>query len=166
MRHSNARDVWLLLGGMLVGWVVMIESHEFGHLIGGWVSGATLVTVDLAPWRLPYSIHAPDPNPLVTLWAGPVLGVLVPVTTAMLLGHRFAWFLANFCLLANGTYMAVGWFAGDAQLDSSRLLQNGTPAWLLGLYCFATIPLGYHRFRRDCIHLLSPAMNDRSDDAI
>ncbi len=142
----------LLFGLMLIAaWVVMTFTHELGHLIGGFVGGAKLTSVDLAPWRLPYSIHSPDPYPLLTLWAGPILGVIVPIGLASFVRSGWTWLIADFCLLANGCYLALAWLSGDRFLDTARLLDAGThPIWLAA-FCTVTIATGYVRFRRDCI---------------
>lgn len=139
-----------IAGLFIASWVVMTTMHEFGHLIGGRLCGATLVKHDLAPWRLPYSIHSPDPHPLVTLWMGPMFGAVAPLLIALVLRRRWAWFVADFCLLANGTYLAVAWWSGDPLLDTQRLLAaDAHPATIL-VYCAVTIGLGYVWFREDC----------------
>lgn len=79
----------------------MTLTHECGHIVGGWMGGATLTDCDLAPWRMPYSLHAPDPRPLMTLWSGPVLGVIVPLLAAAVIQRPWSWFVADFCVLAN-----------------------------------------------------------------
>lgn len=140
---------------LIASWVVMTVTHETGHLIGGFMGGATLTDFDLAPWRLPYSLHSPDPYPLLTLWGGPFFGVLFPVAIAALISRCWAWFVADFCLLANGGYLALAWFSGDRFLDTTRLLDAGTPPSSIVIYCIATIGIGYLRFRSDCAHYLS-----------
>ena len=100
----------------------MTITHECGHVIGGMAGGATLTSFDLAPWRMPYSMHSPDPHPLVTLWAGPLIGVAVPLATASIAGKRWVWFIADFCLMANGGYLALAWLSSDRFLDTPRLL--------------------------------------------
>lgn len=139
---------------ILVAWVVMTFTHEIGHVVGGWVGGAKLTDLDLAPWRMPYSLHSPDPHPLLTLWSGPLLGVLIPLSIAPLIRHRWAWFVADFCLLANGAYLALAWIAGDRFLDTPRLLQAGSHPITIALYCLITIGFGYTRFRNDCAAVL------------
>ena len=110
---------------------------------------------DLYPWHLPYSLFAPDPHPLVTLWGGPILGVLIPVMAAAFIRNDWAWFVANFCLLANGLYLATAWFTGDRYLDTAKLLEHGAhPIWIAG-YCAATIGFGYAGFRRHLLRILS-----------
>lgn len=148
---------------LLVSWVVMTFTHECGHVIGGMACGATLTDLDLAPWRMPYSLHAPDPHPLVTLWAGPLLGVAIPITFAALVRRRWAWFIADFCLIANGGYLALAWISGDRFLDTPRLLDAGASPVFIVLYCVATIGPGYVRFRSDCIHYLVPPPKPQAD---
>ena len=134
-------------------WCVMTLTHEVGHILGGWCCGATLTDYDLLPWHLPYSFFEPDPLPLVTLWAGPILGVIVPMVIALAVRRDWAWFIAYFCLLANGAYIAVGWYSGDAELDTSKLIRNGAHPFSILLYCFATIVFGYAGFRRVCLQM-------------
>ncbi len=144
-----------LLMLLLVSWVVMTFTHELGHLIGGWSCGATLQAVDMWPWRLPYSLFDPDPLPLVTLWAGPILGVLLPVGLAAYLRQDWVWFVAHFCTLANGLYLATAWYSGDRFLDTQRLLAHGASPFAIGLYCIVTIGLGYIGFRRSITRVIS-----------
>lgn len=142
---------------LVVSWLVMTLTHEAGHVIGGWMGGATLTDSDFLPWHLPYSIHHPDPHPLLTLWSGPLFGVVAPGMLAILFRHRWLVFVADFCLLANGVYLTLGWIAGDRLLDTPRLLSAGTSPLLLALFCILATGIGYVRFRRDCIDQLSPS---------
>lgn len=137
-----------------MSWVAMTTTHELGHLVGGWIGGATLTDVDLAPWRLPYSVHQPDPYPLLTLWSGPVLGIAAPLIVASISRWRPAIFIADFCLLANGSYLALAWISGDRLLDTARLLDAGTPPWSLAVFCGLTVVIGYLRFRGTCAAVL------------
>ena len=106
---------------------------------------------------MPYSLHSPDPHPLVTLWAGPLLGVAVPLALATLIRTRWAWFIADFCLIANGGYLALAWLSGDRYLDTPRLLDAGAHPAFIALFCCFTIVLGYVRFRADCTLYLAPS---------
>lgn len=139
------------LGLLLISWCVMTTTHEVGHLVGGWCSGATLAKADLWPWHLPYSLFEPDPYPLVTLWCGPVLGVLVPLTIGICVRRDWAWFISFFCCLANGSYLALAWMVGDRYLDTFRLLQHGASPIALAVFCSLTIGIGYVGFRRCCV---------------
>ncbi len=140
---------------LLAAWCVMTFTHEAGHLIGGWIGGGTLRDVELRPWQLPYSLFQPDPHPRLTLWAGPILGVMAPLFAAAMICRRWACFIADFCLLANGVYLALAWFSGAPHLDTPRLLEEGAHPVAIAIYCVLTIGFGYVRFRRDCAQVLS-----------
>jgi len=157
---SNLTDTFLLKARILnfgflliLSWCVMTFTHEMGHIIGGTCCGGTLVSADLAPWRLPYSIFEPDPLPLATLWCGPILGVLAPLTFASLIRRDWSWFVSNFCTLANGVYIATAWFSNDRYLDTPQLLSHGAHPLMIGIYCVTTIGFGYVGFRRSCLHV-------------
>jgi len=142
---------------LAASWIVMTFTHESGHIIGGLACGATLTDYDLVPWRMPYSLHSPDPHPLITLWSGPLFGVAAPMGLAALIRKRWVWFIADFCLLANGCYLALAWVAGDRLLDTPRLLEAGANPASIVLYCVLSIGVGYTWFRSDCIYFLMPA---------
>ena len=139
---------------LVASWVVMTFTHEMGHIIGGKCCGGSLKSADLWPWHLPYSIFEPDPFPLVTLWAGLIIGVLAPVFIATIVQRDWMWFIANFCVLANGSYIATAWFSGDRYLDTPKLLEHGSSPISIAVYCLLTIGFGYVGFRRSCIAAL------------
>lgn len=146
---------------LVASWIVMTFTHEIGHIIGGTCCGGSLKSADLLPWHLPYSIFEPDPFPLVTLWAGLTIGVLAPVVLAIIVQREWMWFIANFCLIANGAYIATAWFSGDRYLDTPKMLEHGTSSITIALFCLLTIGFGYVGFRRSCISALSvPAKPD------
>lgn len=151
-----ANRILYFIALLIAAWCCMTLTHEAGHVLGGWCSGGTLIAYDLRPWKLPYSLFAPDPQPLVTLWAGPLLGVLVPLAFAATVRRDGVWFIAHFCMLANGVYLAAAWISQDPYLDTPRLLQEGAHPASIAIYCAVTIGLGYFAFRRSCIALLSP----------
>lgn len=132
----------------------MAMTHELGHVVAGLCCGGTLKQADILPWHLPFSIFDPDPYPLITLWSGPILGAFVPCLVAALVRHVWMWFVANFCLLANGAYLAAAWLTGDRFLDTARLLENGASSVSLAIYCIVTIGIGYVGFRRSCLAVL------------
>ena len=149
---------------LIIAWVVMTTTHELGHVIGGWIGGATLTKLNLAPWSLPYSLHHPDPHPLVTLWSGPVIGVLIPMMVAGLVRSQATWLIADFCLLANGVYLSLAWISGERFLDTSRLLDAGAHPLSITVFCAITISFGYVRFRQDCIDILTVDANPDQTD--
>lgn len=142
------------LGLCLLAWGVLLVTHETGHILAGWSCGGTLQAFELRPWRLPYSLFAPNPCPLRTVWGGPILGCLLPLLFAWLTGWREARLIACFCLLGNGLYLAVGWITGDPLLDTQQLLTHG--AWPLSLlvFCTLTISTGYLGLRRELVEEL------------
>ena len=91
----------------------------------------------------------------MTLWAGLIIGVLAPVAIAVIIQREWMWFIANFCVLANGTYIATAWFSGDRFLDTPKLLEHGASPTAIAVYCLLTIGFGYVGFRRSCISALS-----------
>ena len=140
---------------LVVSWCVMTLVHESGHLICGWFCGGTLVSADLLPWHLPYSIFEPDPKPLVTLGDEPN-----PIATKKGRNRKRDCntkngSAPNFCMLANGLYLATAWFTGDRYLDTTKLLEHGAYTWSIAVYCFLTIGAGYIGFRRQCVLVLS-----------
>ena len=156
------------VGLMVVSWCVMTFTHEMGHIVGGSCCGGSLKTADLYPWHLPYSIFDPDPMPLVTLWCGPILGVLVPLAIAFAVRRDWMWFIANFCVIANGAYLATAWFSTDRFLDTPELLRHGAHPVTLGIYCLLTLGFGYFGFRRSCMKvILAPTLKaPKSNDAV
>jgi len=84
-----------------------------------------------------------------------MFGVLAPVTIAVIIQRDWMWFIANFCVLANGAYIATAWFSGDRFLDTPKLLEHGASPILIGVYCLLTIGFGYVGFRRSCVSALS-----------
>ncbi len=151
-----ARPIFYFVLLLIASWTVMTFTHEAGHLVGGWFCGGTLLAADLLPWHMPYSIFSPDPKPLVTLWSGPILGVLVPLLAALVIRREGMWFIAHFCLLANGTYLASAWWSGDPYLDAPKLLKHGASPATIGFYCLVTIVVGYSGFRRSCLLIFRP----------
>lgn len=134
----------------------MVFTHELGHVLCGWLCGGNLINADLRPWRLPYSIFDPDPFPLVTLWGGPIIGIGIPILSAIAVRTSWARFIAFFCVLANGLYLAIAWVNGGSYLDTSKLLEHGAHPTAIVIYCLVTIGSGYVGFRRESIRVFSP----------
>ena len=150
----TARRLSTLLLWSAWSWVVMTVTHELRHVIGGLIGGAKLAAIELRPWHLPYSVLAPDPHPLLTLWSGPVLGCAIPIAVAGTCRRPAVWFVAWFCLLANSSYLLLGYLSGDAQLDTTRMLNAGTPPAVIFVAGGVLLAIGYTGFRRSCLDLL------------
>ena len=147
---------------LVASWFVMTFVHEIGHIVCGYACGGTLSDADLLPWHLPYSFFEPDPYPLVTLWGGPIIGVMIPVAVAFLIRSNWMWFIAYFCLLANGTYLATAWVSSDRLLDTPKMLEHGAHPISIAIYCLLTIGIGYTGFRRHCVLVLDQKPHEKS----
>ncbi|MDB2686576.1 M50 family metallopeptidase [Mariniblastus sp.] len=139
--------------------------HELGHVVGALVTGGVVEQVVLHPLTISRTDVSPNPNPLLVVWMGPVLGCLVPLICCWLVPRRLtsirniAIFFAGFCLLANGAYIAFGSF--DRVGDCGDMLSNGSPFWTLLLFGAVTIPFGFFVW-----HRLGPVRNFLADPTL
>jgi hypothetical protein len=124
----------------------MMAVHELGHVLGAWATGGVVRHVELRPWRISRTDVMPNPSPLIVAWAGPIVGVIVPLVM-WLLGRKFATkatkllrFFAGFCWIANGAYLAFGSIGGVG--DAGDLLRHGAAAWQLWLFGAVCVPAG------------------------
>jgi hypothetical protein len=139
----------LLVGALLpLCWLGMMAVHELGHAAALWSTGGTVAKVVLHPLTISRTDPGLNPRPLPVVWAGPFVGVLLPLAAlcvaraACLPGTHLLRFFAGFCLIANGCYLGVGVF--DAVGDARELLRLGAPAWQLGAFGLVTVPLGLY----------------------
>jgi hypothetical protein len=137
----------VLIGAtLLAAWWGMQAVHELGHLLAGWLTGAAVLGVELHPLRLSRTALGTNPHPLAVTWAGPLLGVTMPLAgwaAAALLRWRGAFLLrfwAGFCLVANGVYLGLGWM--DRVGDCGDLLREGAPVALLIASGLVAVPGG------------------------
>lgn len=158
---ANRWAVLLLL--LAWSWIVMTVCHELGHVVGGCCCGARVTVLELRPWEMPYSLYSPDPNPQVTVWAGPLLGCLVPMFAAIIINRPAVWFVGWFCVLANATYLLIGYVGGDSELDTTKILNAGTPEFAFWLFLAITGPVSYIKFRTQCILVMSTDSSSESE---
>ena len=134
-------------------WLGMMAVHESGHALGALLTGGHVQRIVLPILGFSRTDVSPNLNPLLEVWAGPVWGCVVPLS--ILLIARRPWpiwrFFAGFCLIANGSYLAVGWsmHAGDAW----ELVRLGMPRSLLtgvGLIGVSTGLFIWHRMDHRC----------------
>lgn len=137
-------------------WLGMQAVHELGHAVTAWVTGGDVERVVLLPWSISRTDVAPNPQPLVVVWGGPLLGVVIPLLTwGIVSWSRLAVaptmrFFAGFCLVANGLYLGVG-SLGEGIGDAGDLLRLGAPRWCLILFGAIAVPCGlalWHGLRR------------------
>lgn len=112
--------------------------HEFGHVLHAWISGGTVTKVVLHPLAISRTDVRPNPAPRFVVWGGFVWGVALPGVISLVAASRnwrwqpFFAFLAGFCLLANGAYLALGFWSPVG--DTRMLVRHGEfPALLLVL---------------------------------
>ena len=126
----------------------MMAVHEMGHVVGAIATGGTVEKVILHPLAISRTDLSDNPRPLVVVWAGPILGTLLPLALAFAARiAEFPWtylmrFFAGFCLIANGCYIGAGSFGGVG--DAGDLLRHGSPAWSLWVFGAIGLPLGLY----------------------
>jgi Peptidase M50B-like len=136
----------LILSTVLGSWLGMQLVHEFGHVLGAWLTGGRVARVVFHPLTISRTDLAHNPNPLAVVWAGPLFGVTAPLCLwAFAAAVRRTWtfvlrFFAGFCLLANGAYIGVGSFHGVG--DCGEMLRHGSALWQLWLFGAVTAPVG------------------------
>ncbi|QDU36038.1 hypothetical protein Mal4_03210 [Maioricimonas rarisocia] len=136
-------------------WLGMQAVHELGHVLAAVLTGGEVARVVLHPLTISRTDLAANPSPLVTAWAGPLVGTVLPVIL-WIVGRPFApqhahlaRFFAGFCLIANGAYLAAGSLSRIG--DSGEILRQGGNVWTQWAFAIATVPLGFRLW-----HGLSP----------
>lgn len=75
----NARPAGYLVALALLSWLLMQAVHELGHVAAALATGGTVERVVLHPLTISRTDVADDSYPLVTVAAGPLLGVVLPL---------------------------------------------------------------------------------------
>lgn len=115
---------WLkLLITAILCWYPFMCLHELGHILSAQFTGGRIQEIILVPWKFSQTVIRHSHHPLIDAWAGPLLGVTLPLFAYSL--HKkfkrendFLSILTGFCLMANGLYIGLGWIdkvghAGD-----------------------------------------------------
>ena len=142
----------LVVSLLALCWFAMMAVHEFGHVVGALATGGTVERVVLYPLTISRTDVAPNPNPAIVVWLGPILGCVIPLVIWRIIPRRYlvarnvTRFFAGFCLLANGAYIAIGSFDGVG--DCGEMLKHGSPLWTLLLFGAVTIPIGFYVWHR------------------
>ncbi|NBC11070.1 MAG: hypothetical protein GVY24_04945 [Planctomycetes bacterium] len=151
-KRDRTHQVVLLVSLPLLAWLVMMVFHEAGHVLGAWLTGGDVRRVVLHPLAFSRTDVNPNPAPGVVVWAGPIVGVALPLSIWLLAAWRrlrvtpILRFIAGFCLLANGAYLAGGSF--DRVGDAGDMLRTGTPIvvlWVVGGLAAASGLALWHR---------------------
>ena len=136
---------------ILLSWLAMMVVHELGHVVAAWATGGKVTRVVLHPLAISRTDVSPNPRPLTVVWAGPLLGCLLPTVGLVgcrVLRFRSAYliqFFAATCLVANGVYIGIGSFQGIG--DAGDMLRLGSQEWQLWTFGSAAFVLGlglYH----------------------
>lgn len=149
-------QVLLIASFVPLSWYAMLAVHELGHVLAAWSTGGTVTGVILHPLAISRTDVLPNPHPLSVVWAGPLLGVVLPLIVwglfcaARIPGAFLPRFWAGFCLLANGGYIGLGSFAGIG--DAGDMLRLGSPIWSLWLFGLVTMPVGLLLWHRQGTH--------------
>lgn len=130
----------------LFSWLAMQAVHEFGHVAGAWMTGGRVERVVLYPTVISRTDLSNNPHPLTVVWAGPIVGVMLPLAACV--AARWLWrrgsylfrFFAGFCLIANGAYIGAGSFYRIG--DAGTMLRYGSPLWQLWLFGLLATALG------------------------
>jgi hypothetical protein len=136
----------LILATVLGSWLGMQAVHEFGHVLGAWATGAKVERVVLHPLTISRTDLGRNPRPLLVVWAGPVIGVLLPLVAWGISAWRWRSvsflfrFFAGFCLIANGVYIGFG--SWERIGDCGDLLKHGAAIWQLWLFGLIATPAG------------------------
>jgi len=153
----------VLIGSTILGsWLGMQAVHELGHVVGAVLTGGRVERVVLSPLTISRTDVAHSPHPLAVVWAGPIVGVVLPLAfwgVAAAFHARGAYmlrFFAGFCLVANGIYIGMGSFERIG--DCGEMLRSGSALWHSWLFGLATVPLGFWLWHRQGVHFgLRPA---------
>lgn len=149
---SRIYQLIFILSLLCGSWLAMMGIHELGHVLGGIFTGGSISRVVLHPLSFSRTDLSINPAPALVVWAGPLLGVLLPVLlwlVGRLLRVPFVLllqFFAGFCLIANGAYIAGG--AWDGVGDCGVMLQTGTPVWVMWGFGLLTVPAGFWLWHR------------------
>lgn len=128
-------------------WLLMQVVHELGHVLAAWATGGVVTKVVLHPLAISRTDVTGSLHPLVVIWAGPIVGVVLPSIVLFVWRWRklpaayLVQFLAGTCLVANGAYLGVGSFGGIG--DAGELLRLGTPIVVLWLFGMVACPIGF-----------------------
>jgi hypothetical protein len=135
-------------------WLGMMAVHEFGHMIGAWLTGGRVVSVSIPVFGFSQTVVHPNPRELVVVWCGPVIGTIIPISIVLIwrAARRAVpdvlTFFAGFCAVANGAYIGLGWLTHSG--DAGDLRRLGTPRWAMIAFGFACVAIGmtcWHRTR-------------------
>lgn len=146
-RFSKVLLVLFIGSLLLLCWLSMQVVHELGHVLAAWVTGGRIKALVLHPLVISRTDVSPNPEALVVVWGGPIVGTIGPlvvwsVVRWLHLSSAYLWrFFAGFCCVANGVYLGTGvvYPVGDA----SEMLRLGSSVWVLGVFGSVATVIGF-----------------------
>ncbi len=73
-------DQFLLIATFVpLCWLLMQAVHELGHIVVALATGGTIEKVVLHPLAISRTDTSGSSHPLLVIWAGPAVGVVVPL---------------------------------------------------------------------------------------
>ncbi len=151
-RTDRLFQALLIVCGCYLSWLLFMVIHELGHVLGALATGGEVERVVLGPLLISETVMGDDRCPLLVVWAGPIVGTLLPVALWGLLRllkcsrAYLARFLAGFCLVANGAYIGADAFCQNG--DGRVMALCGTPVWVMVIFGVAAVVPGlllWHR---------------------
>ena len=132
-------------------WLGMMAVHELGYVIGALSTGGRIQRVVLHPAAISRTDFHANPAPIFVVWAGPILGGLLPVIGLLCFRRpsffrSLAMFFAGFCLIANGAYIGVGGIEGIG--DAGEMRRHGTPVELMLFFGISATVCGFWFWHR------------------
>ena len=128
-------------------WLGFMAVHELGHVLAAVGTGGQVQKVVVHPLAISRTDIQPNPSPLVTVWAGPLVGVVLPIAIWACF-KLFKWsceflarFFAGFCCVANGGYIGVGSFERIG--DAGAMLSHGSAIWALWIFGIVCAVVGF-----------------------
>ncbi|MCP5521140.1 MAG: M50 family metallopeptidase [Verrucomicrobiales bacterium] len=167
---TRVAQLTLITTFLAFSWLAMQGVHELGHVLAAVATGGGIQKVVLHPLAFSRTDVSPNPHPLPVVWAGPLLGMVLPVM-AWLLARRFRWphvflwrFFAGFCLATNGVYLLGGALVHEA--DPGDLIRLGVPRAVLVMIGFVAVVGGFRLWHGEGRHFgLGPARGKVSGSA-
>ena len=77
---QNVHQAILVVSTVLGSWLGMQAAHELGHVLGAFLTRGKIATVVLHPLTISHTEMIDNPHPLIVAWAGPLVGVMLPLT--------------------------------------------------------------------------------------
>ena len=76
---QNVHQAILVVSTVLGSWLGMQAAHELGHVLGALLTGGKIATVVLHPLTISRTELIDNPHPLIVVWGGPLVGVMLPL---------------------------------------------------------------------------------------